>query len=95
MVARLADDHANARALAAGLAELPGLVVDPEAVETNMVFVRHRGDGGGGARLVADLAERGVLAVDCGPFGVRFVTHCDVGREDVARALEAAREIAR
>jgi threonine aldolase len=94
MVARLADDHENARRLARGLAEVPGLRVDLEAVETNMVYVRCAGGPEAEARFAAALQERGVLAVPVGAFGVRFVTHFDVGPADVERAIEAARESA-
>lgn len=92
MVARLAEDHENARALGRGLAAVPGLRVDAESIETNMVFVRHEGGDAAEARFVAALRERGVLAVPLPGLGVRFVTHRDVGAAEVGRAIEAARE---
>ncbi len=91
MVDRLAEDHANAQALAQGLAELPGLEVDAESVQTNMVYV---GTGlAPAAGLVEALKARGVLINAVGAGRVRFVTHKDVDREAVARVLTAASEI--
>jgi threonine aldolase len=92
MVERLAVDHENARRLGEGLARLRGVEVDPAAVETNMVFCRFPAGPEAQAAFVARLRERGVLCSSLGSLGVRFVTHCDVGAADVARALEAARE---
>jgi threonine aldolase len=83
-VSRLAVDHENASVLARGLSELPGVSVDPPAVETNIVIFSV--DDGPG--LVARMADRVELqAFD--QHRVRAVTHLDVTREDVERALEA------
>ncbi len=85
-VARLADDHANARRLAQGLAALPGIkVVEPQ---TNIVFATV--EGGRTAGLLAHLERRGVLAT--GLIGLRFVTHLDVDAADIDRAVAAVRE---
>lgn len=92
-VERLADDHANARLLAVSLAELPGVRVDPAAIETNIVFFDVGGTGRGAAALCEALAARGV---QMGPFGdtlIRAVTHLDVTREHVMRAVDAMREV--
>ncbi len=85
MVDRLADDHANARRLAEGLAGLPGFNVDPSTIETNIVYVElEDGDGPG---LSARLKERGVLGN--GRFNwVRFVPHYGVTAEDIDEALD-------
>ena len=83
-VDRLADDHANARALADGLAALPGVSIALDAVETNIVLF----DVDDAPGLVARLADR----VELQAFGanrVRAVTHLDVSRADIDRALEA------
>jgi threonine aldolase len=84
---RLHEDHANARMLAERLATAPGLVIDPAAVQTNIVIYRlaNRGDA---TALVAKLKERGILCGTVGRDGVRFVTHRDVSR---AACEEAAR----
>ncbi|PJC11556.1 MAG: low-specificity L-threonine aldolase [Comamonadaceae bacterium CG_4_9_14_0_8_um_filter_60_18] len=87
-VARLADDHALASRLAAGLQNLPGLVVEPP--QTNMVFVDLQGTAKARApELLAYLKERGVLAT--GLYRLRFVTHLDVDAAGVDRAIEAIR----
>ena len=85
MVDRLAEDHANARRLAEGLAGLPGFNVDPSTIETNIVYVElEDGDGPG---LSARLKERGVLGN--GRFNwVRFVPHYGVTAEDIDEALD-------
>jgi threonine aldolase len=83
-VERLATDHENARALARGLAALPGVSVDADAVQTNIVMFEVEDAPG----LVARLRERVRLGA-LGPRRVRAVTHLDVSREDVEAALEA------
>ncbi len=83
-VERLADDHAHARLLAEGLAELPGVTIDPRAVETNIVVFTVADAPG----LVAQLAEEVELSA-LGARRVRAVTHLDVTRADVERALAA------
>jgi threonine aldolase len=85
MVERLADDHANAQQLAKGLAALPGIEVDPAAIETNIVYME-LGDAGGG-EVAAALKARGVLAN--GRFNwVRFVTRNGISPEDIDEALD-------
>jgi threonine aldolase len=87
-VARLAEDHANARALAEGLAELPGIEIDPAGVSTNIVVFGCDDPAG----LCAALERAGVLMGPIGPGQVRAVTHLDVSREDIDAAIAAARE---
>ena len=84
---RLADDHANGRALANGLAKLPGLEVDAAGVETNMVFIG-TGDRDAGA-LAKRLEELGVRLLDTGPHTLRAVTNLTVSAEEVGQALTA------
>jgi threonine aldolase len=92
MVGRLVQDHHNARLLADGLAKIARVEIDASAVETNIVFFRLRRDGPDEhAALAARLKERGVLCSALGALGVRFVTHREVTREDVLRALEEVR----
>ncbi len=85
-VDRLAEDHANARRLAAGLAGLNDVTV--EAPQTNIVFVDVAGERAAG--LLDHLKARGVLAT--GLYRLRFVTHLDVDAEGVDRAVAAMRE---
>jgi len=99
MVDRLADDHANARRLAEGIARLPGLRVDLARVQTNIVIVTVERPGGPTAaaaaanQLVAGCAARKVKLHAIGPASIRCVTHKDVDAEDIERALEALREL--
>ena len=93
--ARLTVDHRRAKRLAEGLAEIPGILLDPSAVETNIVFVTlDAAVFGTAASLTLRLAERGIRAGVAGSDAVRLVTHADVGDEDVTRAVAAFREVA-
>ncbi|MBI1846026.1 MAG: aminotransferase class I/II-fold pyridoxal phosphate-dependent enzyme [Candidatus Rokubacteria bacterium] len=94
MVDRLAEDHANARALAEGIAKLPGVEVDLATVQTNIVIFRV-GRPGGVEHLVSGGAARKVKIHGIGPTSIRCVTHKDVDAEDIRRAVEALAEITR
>jgi threonine aldolase len=93
-VKRLADDHANARRLAEGLARLPGVALDPGTVETNIVFFELTGalDASG---FVERLLARGVRMGALGPRTVRAVTHLDVDATGIERAVDAAAAVLR
>ncbi len=88
MVDRLADDHANARALARGIASMDGLRVDLDAVQTNMVLFEVVDPAWDAASLVDGLGRAGVLCSALSLRKIRLVTHCDVSTEDVAEALD-------
>ncbi|MDR7415419.1 MAG: GntG family PLP-dependent aldolase [Armatimonadota bacterium] len=90
MVDRLAEDHRRAKALARGLSRLPGVEVDPDQVDTNIVLVRVEGDA---RALVARLAAQGVLCFALSPHEIRLVTHRHISDEDVAWAVEAFRRV--
>jgi threonine aldolase len=87
-VERLAEDHANARALAAGLAAIDGVEIDPALVETNIVIF----DVPDPAALLSGLAERGIEVSNFGS-RVRAVTHLDVNAAGIERTLAAVREL--
>ena len=91
-VKRLADDHANARRLAEGLAALPGVSLDPATVETNIVFFELTGELTA-AVAVERLLAHGVRMGALGPRTVRAVTHLDVDAADIERALAAAHSV--
>lgn len=94
MVDRLADDHANARALAEGLVEHDGIELAQATVDTNIVYVDIEGLGVTPKQFCARLEEHGVrLDSDTGGSIVRGVTHLDVTREDIDRALAATAEV--
>jgi len=88
-VDRLADDHANARRLAEGLAQIPGVLLDPRQVETNLVFFDLAPTAPEAARVEEDLADRGVRIGAMGPRLMRAVTHLGVDRDDIEVALKA------
>lgn len=93
--ARLADDHANARAFAELVSSAPGARVDLASVETNIVNVDVDCDA---ARAVGRARELGLLVGDSGPRRIRAVTHLDVERAQVvegARILMRAVELCR
>ena len=94
-VERLADDHAHARRLADGLREIPGIVLDPADVPSNMVFLRVEGIGHSPSSFCAALLEHGVRMVSSGGGRVRAVTHLDVDARGIDRALAAVREVAK
>lgn len=88
MVDRLAEDHANARALAEGLGQIAGLTVDLETVQTNMVMFDVLDERWDGASLAGAVSRAGVLCNAMGPRRIRLVTHNDVAGEDIPEALE-------
>ena len=94
-VDRLADDHANAKRLAEGLAELPGVAIDPDRVETNILFFEIDSPGLSAAEFDAGLRRQGVRMGAVGPQRLRAVTHLDVDRGGIDRALIAAAQILR
>jgi threonine aldolase len=91
--ARLHEDHANARHLASGLAQLPGVRVDLRKVQTNIVIFDLRGTGRTAAEISSSLAGHQILASPTGEVEMRMVTHCDVDRAGIDRALSAFAEI--
>src|SRR5215469_14954514 len=91
MPARLHEDHANARLLAEALANVEGVEIDPDTVETNIVIFRLTG-ALKPAELVTRMKARGVLISAVGPQAVRLVTHNDVSRGDCVAAATALNE---
>ena len=91
-VKRLAEDHANAKRLAEGLAALPGIKLDPATVETNLVFFDLTGSLDAPTAVERMLAH-GVRMGALGPRTIRAVTHLDVSAPGIERALDAARRI--
>jgi threonine aldolase len=91
-VDRLAEDHERARQLAHGLAEVRGLALNPERVETNIViFDVSRTGLSGDAFASRTLSSHGVRFSVLGPTMVRAVTHLDIPPDGIERALAAAR----
>nr|MBC7245914.1 low-specificity L-threonine aldolase [Chloroflexota bacterium] len=93
MVNRLHEDHENARILAQGIAEIPGLGLDPETVRTNIVFFDFLANRMTVQQFVTALKEEGVLILALGPNRLRAVTHYGIERAHVERALQVMRRI--
>ena len=92
MVSRLADDHRNARILADGVSALPGIVLDPPEVDTNIVVFRLPGVAQADAFEVA-LEKDGVLVSNFGGGRLRMVTHDGITEADCRAAVEAMRRV--
>ncbi len=92
MVERLAEDHENARLLAEGLAAIPGVVIDPAKVQTNIVIFEVTSMDP--ADFARRLRERGVLTTAIGYGRLRMNTHYGITRADIEEALERVRAVA-
>jgi threonine aldolase len=91
MVDRLAEDHANARTLAAGLASFPQIEIDQAIVQSDIVRFKLRAGLGTSAEFEQALAERGVLVSGIGRGYLRAVTHYGIDASDCEEALEVIR----
>jgi threonine aldolase len=94
-VERLAEDHAHARRLAEGIAGLPGLRLDPDTVETNIIIFELDSRLGTAADFVAQLRTRDVWLLATAPQKARAVTHLDVSTAQIDQAIAAFRAICR
>lgn len=92
---RLHIDHENAGYLAAELAQLPGIRINPAKVQTNIVIYSIAGTGLPSSDFLAELARRKVLAVPVDRDRIRMVTHLDVSRKDVEMAVAIMRDMLR
>jgi threonine aldolase len=93
-VLQLYEDHANARRLAEGVAQITGVGINLNHVKTNIVVFDLKHTRHTPAALCAQLKQRGILAIGFGA-AVRLVTHCDVTRQDVEKTVQALNEILR
>ena len=91
MVDRLAEDHANARTLAEGLSELPGVRCDLGRVQTNLVYFELTKMPA--PQFTDECERRGLLSDYVDARRVRFVTHYGIGVEDVQSALKVCEEV--
>ncbi len=89
----LHHDHENARYLAEGLARLQGIAIDPARVVTNILIFDVTGTGRTAADICAALGKQNILAGPTGNYAIRMVTHYDVDRAGINRALAAMAEI--
>lgn len=92
-ISRLAEDHANARFLGASFDKLPGLSVDLETVQTNIVVVEVDPGRMAVGDFVSRMAAQGVLCVAFGARRVRFVPNLDTGDDDCRQAAAIAAQV--
>jgi threonine aldolase len=92
-VARLAEDHAHAAMLAQVLAELPRVDLNPAEVETNIVIFGVAATGRPANEIAEQLEKEGVRVSVVGRTKLRAVTHLDVSRQDIERAIEVFRRV--
>ena len=90
---RLQEDHENAHRLAEGLAEIGGVDIDLDSVQTNIVVFDISGTGITSPQLCGRLKEKNVLAVGIDDQTMRMVTHLDITAEDIVSVLGSIREL--
>jgi threonine aldolase len=93
MIERLEEDHRNARKLAGGIAQIPGLSIELERVRTNIIYFDLAVDRIAADEFLTQLDKRGVRALSTGPSRFRMVTHYGITSEDIDRAMAALREV--
>lgn len=93
MVDRLADDHARARRLGEALNAVPGVTVDMETLQTNIVVADLQGLELSPRFVAEALGEHGVKVAATGPTKIRLVTHRGVGEADVDQAIAAIADV--
>jgi len=94
-IERLAEDHANAKRLADGLAQIPFITLMPIPVETNILLFDIDPAWGTAAAFSAVLKEHGVLINATAPQRLRAVTHLDVTASHVDKALAVLYHVAK
>jgi len=93
MVERLEEDHKNARILGEGLADIGGIKVDLETVQTNMVYFDLNESGINTFQFLPKLAEYNILGSPRPPTKVRLVTHYGISEDDIYDTIKAIKEI--
>ncbi len=94
-VERLAEDHLHAKRLAHGIAEIDGLDIDLSGVETNILYFEVCKPGLTVPVLLDRLKTEGVLMLGTGPTSIRAVTHLDVAKDGIDRAIEVLQKVVR
>ena len=95
MMERLKEDHKNARILGEGLANISGIKVDLETVQTNMVYFDLQESGMDTYQFLPKLAKYNILGLPRPPTKVRLVTHYGISEEDIYATIKAIKEIVR
>jgi threonine aldolase len=93
MTERLTEDHANARQLAEGITEIPGLSLDLEQVQTNIIYFDLTSKKVTAEVLVKQLVNQGIKILNLGPNRLRAVTHYGITSKDIDTTLTALRKI--
>lgn len=93
MVDRLAEDHSNARRLAEGLADIPGISLDPGRVETNILYFELEAGAPDAAEFCRRIAERGIKMGPTGARRIRAVTHYGIEADHIEQALAVAAQM--
>lgn len=93
MVSRLGEDHKRAKRLAMEIHEFPGIGLNPEHVETDIIIFKFDHSKLSVDGFITKLKEKNILALATPAKDIRFVMHKDVDDEDVERAIAAIREI--
>lgn len=93
MTSRLREDHENARLLAEGLSEIPGIAIDMDTVQTNIVICDISGLKLTASEFAAKLYEKGIRVNGGNSSVVRFVTHYWIKRDDIEAAIEAVKSL--
>lgn len=93
MVDRLAEDHANARRLAEGIAIIPGLATEPDRVKTNILYVDLVDRRFTDEEFMARLEKKGLRLSHPGPARFRMLTHYGIGKAEIDAALVALNEV--
>ena len=88
LIDRMAEDHANARALATGLANIQGLNVDADTIQTNIVIFQVDPSVGTAPELISSLDREGVKVTYPGERSIRMVTHREISSTEVSEALD-------
>jgi threonine aldolase len=95
MIDRLAEDHANARRLAEGIATIGGLATDPARVQTNILYCDLAGGRFSDTEFIQRLAQKGLRLSHTGPARFRMLTHYGIGAADIDAALAILRGVMR
>ena len=93
MVERLTDDHKTARIIAKGIADLRGICLDPDTVQTNMVRFELTDPDLSAATCIDNLKKEGLLALAQGEKIIRLVTHRHIDKKAAHDAVKIIRRV--
>jgi threonine aldolase len=93
MVERLAEDHTNAKKLAQGLAQMPGISINPDRIHTNIIFFEITREDMKPEKFVQQIDAAGIRMLPVGAQKVRAVTHYHIASEDIDQALKVISKV--